>query len=309
MKHVTIGRQHGKGKIAYVRCVQDAIDDPIEIKDQCFLLIALTEGTASFKIGDEIIEAIAPCFICFNELEDPIVLSKNQCKCFSIYFHPMFLNVNMTFALIRSGFYGDIAHIHDLFLLKPFLDGHHVVPISMSNLEKIQTACKEMRRELQEQRDWYWSCRGRSYFMEVIISLERMYGLMGHGKANKMPDRVASIRDPKLREAVLYMEGHYMEQLTLGEIASAGEMNRTTITRLLKKETGMTTMEYLMDYRIKMAKKQLAFTDVPIKDIVVRCGFKTVQHFSRVFKEHTGETPADFRKDAVQKRKDELTLG
>ena len=59
-----------------------------------------------------------------------------------------------------------------------------------------------------------------------------------------------------------------------------------------------------MQYRITIAKKQLAFTDVPIKDIASMVGFKTVQHFNRIFKEITGTPPAEFRKTSVQKRKD-----
>ena len=46
--------------------------------------------------------------------------------------------------------------------------------------------------------------------------------------------------------------------------------------------------------------------DEMIKDIANMTGFKTVQHFSRVFKSQTGATPAEFRKSAVQKRKDDL---
>ena len=61
-----------------------------------------------------------------------------------------------------------------------------------------------------------------------------------------------------------------------------------------------------MQYRVTIAKKQLAFTDVPIKDVANMVGFKTVQHFNRIFKEIAGTTPAEFRKSAVQKRKDEL---
>lgn len=74
----------------------------------------------------------------------------------------------------------------------------------------------------------------------------------------------------------------------------------------MKKETGGTVMEHLMNYRISVAKKQLAFTEVPIKDISAHCGFKTVQHFSRVFKVRTNSTPANFRKEAVQRRKSEI---
>ena len=74
----------------------------------------------------------------------------------------------------------------------------------------------------------------------------------------------------------------------------------------MKAELGITAIEYLMQYRITIAKKHLAFTDVPIKDIANMVGFKTVQHFNRIFKEITGTTPAEFRKSSVQKRKDEM---
>ena len=43
-----------------------------------------------------------------------------------------------------------------------------------------------------------------------------------------------------------------------------------------------------------------------IKDVANMVGFKTVQHFNRIFKEIAGTTPAEFRKSSVQKRKDEI---
>ena len=61
-----------------------------------------------------------------------------------------------------------------------------------------------------------------------------------------------------------------------------------------------------MQYRITIAKKQLAFTDVPIKDIANMVGFKTVQHFNRIFKKFTLTTPAEFRKNSVKNRKEDF---
>lgn len=52
-----------------------------------------------------------------------------------------------------------------------------------------------MRRELTEQRDWYRSCRGRSYFMEIIIALERMFGLVGYGEQLRPNDTSFSVTD------------------------------------------------------------------------------------------------------------------
>ena len=212
----------------------------------------------------------------------------------------------MTFELLRSSKYGDIATTHDMFMLKPFTHKAYVIPIAETQVEKIEQSADYMLEELTEQRDWYWSCRGRSYFMEIIIALERMYGLIGYGLTHQKSDNAPIIKNPKLRDAVLYIESHYGNSITLSDISANAGINHTTLTALIKEELGCTAIEYLMQYRITIAKKQLAFTDVPIKDIANMVGFKTVQHFNRIFKEISGTTPAEFRKSAVKKRKDEI---
>ncbi len=306
MVYATFGKKFNEGKIAKIRCAENKSLKNILIKDKCFLLIVLTSGKLKFTRAEMVVDASAPCFICFNEEENPKIISKNKAEYFCIYFHPDFLNINMTFELIRSKKYGDIAQTHNMFLLKPFVDNCFVVPISHSFTEKITEACFFLQQELNEQRDWYWSCRGRSYFMEIIIALERMCGLIGYGEKDKSPDTTFLLKNQKLRDTVLFIEGNYMRDIALRDICLHSGINHTTLTRLIKAETGMTVLQYLYFYRTKIAKKQLEFTSVPIKDIAARTGFKTVQHFNRIFTKHIGETPAAFRKNAVQKRKDEM---
>ena len=306
MEHITVGRNYNKGKIAFVECMKDSSLDSISIKNQCFLLIILTKGRLELEVGGEKIIAIAPSFVCFDESENPVLISKSKAHYTCVYFHPKYLNINMTFELLRSRKYGDIASTHDLFLLKPFINKAYVIPITQTQVEKIERAAEYMAEELREQRDWYWSCRSRSYFMEIIIALERMYGLIGYGMSYRKSDNTPILKNPKLRDAVLYIEGHYCEAITLPDISASAGINQTTLTALMKEELGCTATQYLMKYRITVSKKQLAFTSVPIKDLANMVGFKTVQHFSRVFKEVTGTTPAEFRGSAVQKRKNEL---
>ena len=306
MQHITVGRKYGEGKVAKIECVRNDRLQNIDIKDKCFLLIILTVGKLEFMVENERLYAAAPAFICFDETADPVLISKQKAQYTCIYFHPEFLNVNMSFEMLRKKDYGDIASTHDLFLLKPFTDKAYVVPIAETQLEKIVQAADCLQTELENQRDWYWSCRGRSYFMEIIIALERMYGLIGYGATHQKSDNTPIIKNPKLRDAVLYIESRFDESITLPDIAKAAGMNHTTLTALMKEELGLTAIEYLMKYRITVAKKQLEFTSVPIKDIANMTGFKTVQHFSRVFKAQTGTTPAEFRKSAVQKRKDDF---
>lgn len=306
MRHITVGRKYNEGKVAKIECVRNDRLQNIDIKDKCFLLIILTVGKLEFKVENEQFCAAAPAFICFDETQNPVLISKQKARYTCIYFHPEFLNVNMSFEMLRKKEYGDIASTHDLFLLKPFTDKAYVVSIAEAQLEKITQAAEFMQEELQNQRDWYWSCRGRSYFMEIIIALERMYGLIGYGVTHQKSDNTPIIKNAKLRDAVLYIEGHYGDNIILSDISANAGINHTTLTALMKEELGCTAIEYLMKYRITVAKKQLAFTDVPIKDVANMVGFKTVQHFGRIFKEITDTTPAEFRKTAVQKRKDQI---
>ena len=306
MQHITVGRKYNEGKVAKIECVRNDRLQNIDIKDKCFLLIILTAGKLEFKVENEQFYTAAPAFICFDETQNPVLISKRKAQYTCIYFHPEFLNVNISFELLRKKDYGDIASTHDLFLLKPFINKAYVVPIAEAQLEKIMQSAGYMQEELKNQRDWYWSCRGRSYFMEIIIALERIYGLIGYGVTHQKSDNTPIIKNAKLRDAVLYIESRFDESVTLPDIAKAAGMNHTTLTALMKEELGLTAIEYLMKYRITVAEKQLEFTSVPIKDIANMTGFKTVQHFSRVFKSQTGATPAEFRKSAVQKRKDDL---
>lgn len=306
MRHITVGRKYNEGKVAKIECVRNDRLQNIDIKDKCFLLIILTAGKLEFKVENEQFCAVAPAFICFDETQNPVLISKQKARYTCIYFHPEFLNVNMSFEMLRKKDYGDIASTHDLFLLKPFTDKAYVIPIAEAQLDKITQAAEFMQEELQNQRDWYWSCRGRSYFMEIIIALERMYGLIGYGVTHQKSDNIPIIKNAKLRDAVLYIEGHYGDNIILSDISANAGINHTTLTALMKEELGCTAIEYLMKYRVTVAEKQLEFTSVPIKDIANMTGFKTVQHFSRVFKSHTGTTPAEFRKNTVQKRKDDF---
>ncbi|MBO5332982.1 MAG: helix-turn-helix transcriptional regulator [Clostridia bacterium] len=307
-KHITTGRKYNANKVANVECKKNEELNNIEIKGQCFLLIFLKSGSITFCLNGVETVFSGPSFICFDETENPTYVSNNKADYYCIYFHPNYLNVNMTFKLLRSPRYKDVASTHDLFMLKPFLDRCFNVPICESYINTIEDACVQMQKELLEQRDWYWSCRGRSHFMIVIIALERMYEMYGYDKKVITEETKKEICDSRLNDAVVFIEANYMKDLTLTQISNAAGINHATLTELSKQYLGVTIMEYLMQHRIKMAKKELTFTGIPIKEVASLCGFKTVQHFSRVFKEATGKTPAVYRQETVEKRKNELGL-
>ena len=90
MQHITVGRKYNEGKVAFVECVKDGALDSIDIKNKCFLLIILTKGKLSMRVGDETVIATAPSFLCFDESEDPVLVSKSKARYTCVYFHPKF---------------------------------------------------------------------------------------------------------------------------------------------------------------------------------------------------------------------------
>lgn len=63
-----------------------------------------------------------------------------------------------------------------------------------------------------------------------------------------------------------------------------------------KKYTGKTVVEYLRNIKISRACELLRTTDIPIIEISNTLGYASLSHFNRIFKEHSGITPASYRK-------------
>lgn len=64
---------------------------------------------------------------------------------------------------------------------------------------------------------------------------------------------------------------------------------------LIKKETGKSAQEYIQLKVIERAKDRLMNSNLTISEIAYELGFQYPQHFSRVFKQHTGATPNQYR--------------
>ena len=136
--------------------------------------------------------------------------------------------------------------------------------------------------------------------MKIVLMLERLYRIT---EKDELGTHVNEIKNPHLRNVVIYIESHYSDNILLDNISQAASLNHSTLTKLFKEELNVTPVEYLWRYRTTVAKKQLAFTNLPIKDISERCGYKTLAHFSRKFENYTGITPTDYRKKRFSEQK------
>ncbi|WP_209123813.1 helix-turn-helix domain-containing protein [Alkalihalobacillus sp. BA299] len=69
------------------------------------------------------------------------------------------------------------------------------------------------------------------------------------------------------------------------------------MSHVFKETTGFTVMEYVMGCRLTQVKYLLEIElDKPLKDIAYECGFESVSHFSRFFRQQVGMTPKEYRR-------------
>ena len=99
-----------------------------------------------------------------------------------------------------------------------------------------------------------------------------------------------------------YIHHHFKEPLTLTDLATAIDVTPTYISRLWNKSIGYSFTHYLNLLRIDYARYMLRESTLTITDIGFACGYETLRHFNRVFKEFTGSTPQHYRNTYLEEK-------
>lgn len=106
-----------------------------------------------------------------------------------------------------------------------------------------------------------------------------------------------SIIDPAIRR----IHTGYNEKLTIDELAENCSVSKYHFCRVFKLATGMSAIQYLMRYRLRIAHAMLSETDKSIAEIAWNCGFSDENYFYRCYKKQYGDSP--WRKRATSSEK------
>lgn len=131
-----------------------------------------------------------------------------------------------------------------------------------------------------------------------IIVEGLMLELLGHASRSliKSPIRLPGW----LIQARDLLHEHFNDSLSLMEIAAIVGVHPTHLARTFKKHYRTTVGEYVRRLRLDWATRRLSETEDSIADIASAAGFYDQSHFSHLFKQHTGYSPAEFRAAALK---------
>ncbi|WP_169082470.1 response regulator [Paenibacillus sp. PL91] len=109
-------------------------------------------------------------------------------------------------------------------------------------------------------------------------------------------DEEVHIHNVQVEKILEYIDSRFTEDLLFSDIAKHFKISIGYLSTLIKKETGMTYSDYIMNKRLSMAKELLVDASLSIQDIVQRVGYKDYFHFNKLFKKQFGITPSKYRK-------------
>lgn len=111
------------------------------------------------------------------------------------------------------------------------------------------------------------------------------------------PQQQENIVSIRMQKFLNYIANHYAEDISLESLAKSGNVGKSECLRCFKASLQTTPYKYLMEYRLSKAADLLKTTDLPIGVISENVGFHQVSHFGKCFKEKTGYSPKDYRKN------------
>ena len=103
----------------------------------------------------------------------------------------------------------------------------------------------------------------------------------------------------RMKQMMNYVHEHYRDKIYLEEISSSAGISPRECSRCFKRQIGLTPMDYLNQYRVRMAADELRMTAKPISIIGEECGFASDSYFGKMFRQYLNCSPREYRRKSV----------
>lgn len=263
----------------------------------------IKSGSAEFTIGDEKVvvkegQAIALNCNVFHAIRST---ADTDCVMISLLFHPNILFKDHTSSL-ACGYLNPIVNGTEhryVILDRKDIWGRSALSY-LNDIFEVNFA-KEFGYELITKG---YLCQLWVHFLKKYNSHTVLYDYKKSGEPTLSPDEV------RIKDAILYIQQHYTEPVTLDNIADSIHVSKSECCRCFKRAVNITPFEYLMRYRILQAAEKILQNDremTSISELATSVGFNNTSYFNKLFKKYFDCTPTEYRKMSKTEHRDQLS--
>ena len=134
-----------------------------------------------------------------------------------------------------------------------------------------------------------------------LLALFYKYNLVAK---NSHKREISTDTEQKIKNILNYIHNHYSENISIEDLSKVSSFSEYHFMKFFKKHIGMTSVEYINNYRLERSAYLLSSTDKSIMEISMDVGFNSVSYFNKLFKIKYKLTPKEFR--VIEKKKEDF---
>lgn len=165
--------------------------------------------------------------------------------------------------------------------------------VHVRGVERLSTLVKLLTEEAAQQRS------GRDLVLSRLVEILLIESL----RLIQTPDAPAGLLrglgDTRLAEAIRHMHADPARSWTMAQLAKQAALSRSAFFDRFTRNVGMPPMEYLLAWRMALAKDLLRRREMDIAEVAARVGYGSASTFSTAFSRHVGQPPGRYAKAAI----------
>jgi AraC-like DNA-binding protein len=159
--------------------------------------------------------------------------------------------------------------------------------------QRLATLVELVREESREQRP------AREVVLSRLLEVLLIEALRSTTGTNASPGLVRGLADSRLAAAIRGMHEHPTHAWTVAELANEAALSRSSFFERFSRAVGVAPMEYLLTWRMALAKDLLSRNEGRIAEIAERVGYSSASTFSVAFTRHVGRSPTQYAREQV----------
>lgn len=165
--------------------------------------------------------------------------------------------------------------------------------VHVRGAKRLSTLVQLVREEAIEGRP------GRDLVLSRLIEVMLVEALRATQGDNAPAGMLRALGDPRLAMAMREMHGDPARSWTVDDLAKNAAMSRSAFFDRFTRAVGLPPMEYLLAWRMALAKDLLRKQDISLAEVAERVGYGSASTFSTAFSRHVGRPPSQFARESV----------
>ncbi|HVJ21469.1 MAG TPA: AraC family transcriptional regulator, partial [Polyangiaceae bacterium] len=166
--------------------------------------------------------------------------------------------------------------------------------VHVRGVERLSTLVRLVGDEAIERRS------GRDLVLARLVEVLLIEALRSTSGEDTPPGLLRGLADAQLAPAMRQMHRKITRSWTVAELARTAALSRSAFFERFTRTVGLPPMEYLLAWRMAVARDLLRHHDLGLAEVAERVGYGSASAFSTAFTRHVGQPPSRFAREHAQ---------